>query len=203
MKRIATLPHRCPSVFIGGFLLLWAGLAACKSRAAGADGGTEAGRGAVPAADIGATEGGTATIGAMPAADDGETAPPEGPEEVVRRYIRFGAAGGDLAGARELVDPRCLDTSVGRVEAVILLGARMAVGKIETTLLESDETTARVEARVSGSVYATDTATSTEVLGTKVNIQVGELNVGGMVQTTTLRLKKIDGAWRVSCREAG
>ncbi|MBI5491221.1 MAG: hypothetical protein HY905_28075 [Deltaproteobacteria bacterium] len=203
MRRTTTLPHRCSSVFIGGFLLLWAGLAACKSRAVGAGGATEAGHATVPAeagADA-ATEGGA--TGAVPGVDGGAPAPAESPEEVVRRYIRLGAAGGDLAGARELVDPRCWDTSVGRVEAVILLGVRMAVGKIETTVLESGETAARIEARVSGSVYATDTATSTEVLGTKVNIQVGELNVGGMVQTTTLRLKKIDGVWRVSCREAG
>ena len=130
-------------------------------------------------------------------------APAEGPEDVVERYIHLGAAGGDLAAARELVDPHCLNAGVGRVEAVFLLGARMTVADVETTVLEVDETTAKIEARVSGSIYATDTATTTEILGTEVNVQVGELNVGGMTQTTTLRLKRIDGGWRITCREAG
>ena len=131
----------------------------------------------------------------------GRGASTDGPQDVVQRYVRLGAAGGDLAAARELVDPQCLDAGVGRVEAVILLGARMTVGDVETTVLEVDEATAKIEARVSGSIYAADTATTTEILGTEVNVQVGELNVGGMTQTTTLRLRRIDGAWRITCRK--
>ncbi|MBI5500089.1 MAG: hypothetical protein HY907_07580 [Deltaproteobacteria bacterium] len=198
-------------MFIGGFLLVLTGLPGCRSRPTGADGShetavtaaTAAGDGAATAAGDGAaTAEDAATASPVPGAEGGAEAPAAGPEDVVRRYILLGAAGGDLRQARELVDPRCLDAGVGRVEAVILLGARMAVGSVETTLLASDEATAKVEARISGSVYAADPAGSVEVLGTNVDIRVGELSASGMVRTATLRLKKIDGSWRVTCREA-
>lgn len=117
------------------------------------------------------------------------------PQSVVQRYLRFGAAG-NLVGARALIDAGCNDTAVGRVEAVMVLGARMRLRSVTLTVISQSSQRARVRYSITGSASGQNTQTT--ILG--ANVRIGGLRVSTISKTGTLDLLSSPRGWVVACR---
>ncbi|MBI5518340.1 MAG: hypothetical protein HY909_31505 [Deltaproteobacteria bacterium] len=158
-----------------------------------------------PAPDAAAVAPGdaTTTTDATAAVTGDATAPAapgatgDGPAEVARRYLELGGRG-DLDGARALVVEPCRGGSVGDVSAVQMMGSRMTLSGVETSVASEEGDQARVRYTVRGSVHSRGgTAT---VLGMRV--RTGALNIDGARQSGTLSMAREGGRWLVTCREA-
>ncbi len=134
-----------------------------------------------------------------PVATTSKLAPVDPPDAVAKRYLELGAAG-DLSKIKELVDPKCVSTKIGDVDAVKMLGARMTLTETSTTLESPPGETANVKYTVKGSIDAKESQTETDILGKKATIKVGSISMKGVTQSGTLDLVKIDGRWVVTCR---
>lgn len=125
-------------------------------------------------------------------------AAPQTPEAVAKRYLELGAKG-DLSQLKGLVDEKCAGKPVGDVDAVKIMGARMTLSEVTTTVGESAADSAQVKYTVKGDVSATDAKTETDLLGKKVEIKASSMTMKGVVQSGSLRLEKRDGKWLVTC----
>ena len=118
---------------------------------------------------------------------------------MVERYLRLGAAG-NLVGARALIDSGCENTAVGRVEAVMVLGARMRLRSVVTSVVRNvaSQSAQRVRVRYSITGSASGQNTQTTILG--ANVRIGGLHVGSVTQSGTLDLVSSPRGWVVVCR---
>lgn len=124
------------------------------------------------------------------------TAPPEAPEVVARRYLELGGRN-DLAGARALVVPDCQRGPLGEVDAVKMMGARMTVTRVETSVQSQSPTSAMVRYTVSGSVHAEHGTTT--LFGAQV--QVNGVNIDHANQSGSLHMAKVQDRWLVTCHD--
>lgn len=123
-------------------------------------------------------------------------APPEAPEVVARRYLELGGRN-DLAGARALVVPDCQRGPLGEVDAVKMMGARMTVTRVETSVQSQSPTSAMVRYTVSGSVHAEHGTTT--LFGAQV--QINGVNIDHANQSGTLHMVKPQDRWLVTCHD--
>ncbi len=122
----------------------------------------------------------------------------ETPDAVAKSYLQLGSEG-DLSKIKEIVDPACHATKIGDVDAVKMLGARMTLTDVTTTVESTEGDTAVVKYSVKGSVDSKGSHAETDIFGKKVDVKVGSMTMSGVTQSGTLKLKKMNGRWVVGC----
>jgi hypothetical protein len=124
--------------------------------------------------------------------------PVNAPEVAAKRYLVLGAKG-DLSKLRELLDPACENSPVADVNAVKMLGARMTLDEVQTSVGEVQGDITHVNYTVKGSITAQESHTETNLGGQKIEIKASSISMEGVTQSGSLPMKKLDGAWVVTC----
>ncbi len=120
--------------------------------------------------------------------------PPPAATVIAERYLRSG--GGEETAIRALLDPAChSDEAMTRVNAARVMGIPMTIEELTVTPQTETGDDATVAYNLSGSAHGE--GGTTEILG--MQVQTGEINVENASQSGTLRLRRIDGQWLVSC----
>jgi hypothetical protein len=123
---------------------------------------------------------------------------PRGPMQVARAYLRAGAAQ-DEARVRGLLDPACHgDEGAVRVDAVRMLGVVMTIESLEVRRAAVTGDTATVPYTVRGS--ASGDQAETTLFGAKVKMQ--SVRMEGASRSGVLKLRRVRGAWKVTCDAA-
>jgi len=116
------------------------------------------------------------------------------PDVVAEQYLRAGT-NPDPAAAKAFVDPACHDKEEGRVEAVRMMGIPMKLEKLSVTVDSVTDETAVVSYTAQGSVEGE--GGKTKVFG--VDVTAGKVSIKDAKRTGQLKLKKIEGIWKVTC----
>lgn len=118
------------------------------------------------------------------------------PSAVVERYLR-GAA--DPASVAALVDDTCPDTAqVRQVADARIMGAPIAITTIEVNETARDEQTASVSFSLTGDAHSE--GAETELFG--ATVRTGAVDVQGATRSGVLQLRRVAGAWKVTCPPA-
>jgi hypothetical protein len=125
-------------------------------------------------------------------------ADPNTPDAAAKRYLTLGAKG-DLSKLKPLIDPACEGSPVADVNAVKMLGARMTLDDVQTSIGEVQGELTHVNYTVKGSVTAQESHTETNLGGQKIEIKASSISMEGVTQSGSLPMKKLDGAWVVTC----
>lgn len=127
-----------------------------------------------------------------------DQAAPNTPDAAAKLYLTLGAKG-DLSKLKPLVDPACEGTPVADVNAVKMLGARMTLNDVQTSVGEVQGDLTHVNYTVKGSVTSQESHTETNLGGQKIEIKASSISMEGVTQSGSLPMKKLDGAWVVTC----
>jgi hypothetical protein len=115
------------------------------------------------------------------------------PEAVARQYLEAGSKG-DLTAAKALVEARCQDKDEGKVDAIRFMGVPIAIKELTVTQTSSSGDSAVVSYSVKGSAKGSG---ESEVFGVKVKTE--GVSVDNATKNGELKLKKVDGTWKISC----
>lgn len=127
------------------------------------------------------------------------------PVSIVREYLRTSVTG-DLSSLKDLVQKRCHNKGVGRVEATVMLGSRVKLDKVQVQLEHRQGDTAAVRYKVTGSIEAIDIsklkgpATEVNILGQRVEARPPTSTVKGMSRKGSLDLVRDGGRWKLTCK---
>ncbi|MEE2828968.1 MAG: hypothetical protein VX498_07260 [Myxococcota bacterium] len=121
-----------------------------------------------------------------------------GPDDLVHHYLSLGAAG-DLSRVKDFIDPACYDGPIGRVEAVRMVGVRIAVSQLDLLVESEDAEAAVVHFTIQGDVDATNLATEIDLDGNKVELSTASLTIADVKKQGRLTLARKSGLWRVTC----
>lgn len=116
------------------------------------------------------------------------------PDVVAEQYLRA-ATGPDPEAVKFFVDPACHDKDEGRGEAVRMMGLPMKLEKLSVTLDSNDGDVAIVSYNAQGSVEGE--GAKTKIFGAEVT--AGKISIKDARRSGQLKLKKIEGQWKVTC----